>query len=372
MRKIVIDGRPFIKESTGIAVFLKCVVNSLSLNNNNTIYILLPQKIHSSINIIKNSNIHIIYCPLLRNTSLPRILWYFTKVPSIINKLNPDIYITPYPQLPFFISKKIIKFITIHDVVHLEFKSTMTFSNLIINKLLFISSLKRTNFIWCNSNYTKNKILEYYKYNPKNIFVGCSTDTIFYKKEIPIIIKEQILNKYNITNKFLLFVGTLEPRKNLRFLIEIMPQIYERTKTKCLIVGAKGWKNSDIYSLINSTNYPKEAIIFTGYISNEELVYLYNLADCYVSTSLNEGFGLPQLEAMLCGCDVISPANSAMIEIVESRGILIKGWNKDEWIEVITKKLETKNISKKNIDLSNYKWERIIEKWYHFINSKVN
>ena len=169
-----------------------------------------------------------------------------------------------------------------------------------------------------------------------------------------------------------MFVGTIEPRKNLSFLLHIMPEIYKRTGYKLLIVGAKGWQSSNLSSIINASDYPREAVCFTQYIGSEELIVLYNLANLYISTALNEGFGMPQLEAMACGCPVVSPHNSAMIEVVEKRGLTIKGWDKKNWVNQICGLLEDmkKIEAMKNPDISEYNWQDIIERVRHYIEEK--
>ena len=143
-----------------------------------------------------------------------------------------------------------------------------------------------------------------------------------------------------------------------------MPQIYERTGLQLLVVGAKGWKNSSLNSMMEENLCLQEIVRFTGFVTNDKLVELYNAAKCYISTSLNEGFGIPQLEAMSCGCPVISPHNSAMIEVVEGRGITIKGWEPKEWIDIICNVVSNPILleSMSHPDLSQFCWESIIKK----------
>ena len=94
------------------------------------------------------------------------------------------------------------------------------------------------------------------------------------------------------------------------------------------------------------------------------------MADLYVSTAINEGFGMPQLEAMFCGCPVVSPHNSAMIEVVSGRGVTIKGWDEKEWIDTVCELLnsEDKRNELKNPDISEYNWENIIRRVQGYID----
>lgn len=136
-----------------------------------------------------------------------------------------------------------------------------------------------------------------------------------------------------------------------------------------LIAGAEGWGKSDLKV---PDNVPEERIKFSGYIPISELVRLYNVADVYVSASLNEGFGLPQLEAMCCGCPVVSSHNSAMIEIVDGAGETVTGWNKSEWISTILKVAHNRDyyIARGLQRAEKYNWDLIIQQLVNYIDKK--
>jgi glycosyltransferase involved in cell wall biosynthesis len=162
-------------------------------------------------------------------------------------------------------------------------------------------------------------------------------------------------------------VGTLEPRKNLTFLLEIMPEIY-KAGYQLLIVGGRGWKNSSCFDIVSSDGYPKEANVFCGYVTNEELSDLYRMAECLVSASLNEGFGLPQLEALKCGCRVVTAHNSAMIEVAEGiqGAYTVEGYDQQTWIDAILKCCKEKK-EVKGSRLNCYDWNFVIEGLLEYI-----
>lgn len=356
---IVIDGRPFIKPLTGIGVFLQCFIKSLQKNENFKIYILLPAKLHPSVNINFKENVHVYFCPILGFSSIPRIIWFLFKVPFILYKLKPDLFISAYTAIPICKPSETKTLATVHDVVNIEYSETMSWINRFNSNLIFNYAIKKSDYLWSNSHYTKNKILEYYpKRKAKKIIVGLSVDSeTYHKLDIPKDEEIKIKQKYTIKEKFILFVGSIEPRKNLEFLLSLMPSLANKN-IQLLVVGGTGWKNSYIYNIVNNNPQIKASTIFAGYVTNEELAQLYNLANCYVSTSLNEGFGMPQLEAMFCGCHVICPHNSGMIEVVSGKGITIEGWEKDTWIKKI---LETIQKEKPQYNLTQYNWDVICE-----------
>lgn len=133
-------------------------------------------------------------------------------------------------------------------------------------------------------------------------------------RKLPLEAIEAYKKLSGIPDKFILFVGTIEPRKNLISLLnayEGLP-VSLRRAYPLLLVGGAGWLNSDIYERMASL---QEHVRSLGYVSDEELALLYNLATLFVYPSWYEGFGLPALEAMACGCPVLTSNQSALPEV---------------------------------------------------------
>ena len=370
---ILIDGRAFVRTSAGIATVLRCVLTTWGkLYPQDKMYVVLPKKMHKSMQGCQfPKNLKWVEPKSIVFKYLPNTIFLFMMTPFLIRRYHIDLYYSPVPTLPYFVPKRVKTVIEVNDVVNLEFAETMYLKNKLVNLLFFNRAIKNADVIWAISEYTKERI-EYYfpKRKCENIFVGCSVDKNLYRK-LNLTFDEilQIKNKYGIKNQFILFVGSLEPRKNLPFLLQIIPEIYSKTGIQLVVVGAKGWKNSDIRNTIENDAFPKESTIFCGYISNEELVELYNCADCFVSASLNEGFGLPQLEAFMCGCPVITAENSAMIEITQNKsgGMLIPNFVKQEWIDKIVSFVYSHSEVNPE-EYSEYNWDLIITRLNEYID----
>ncbi|MBI2444746.1 MAG: glycosyltransferase family 4 protein [Candidatus Magasanikbacteria bacterium] len=129
----------------------------------------------------------------------------------------------------------------------------------------------------------------------------------------------QILKKYSLPEKFILFLGTIEPRKNITALIKAFEQSQSAASdklpaTSLVIAGAPGWKNQAVYARARRSPY-RDRIRFLGYVSAEEKTALYRAADLFVYPSLYEGFGFPVLEAMAASCPVITSPRGSLPEI---------------------------------------------------------
>lgn len=371
MIKIGIDCRPLTMKPTGVSKYLADAIRAIhKFAPNIDMYLFSPKQFDRNTIELKGERIHVIVCPL---TGLNKyIVWFNTMFIYQCIKNNVDYVWLPFPDRPIYLPQKFKTIITVHDVVNIEYKHTQSESKLSSYRNMMIrQGIVKADYLWSNSNYTKRKIEQYYS-NRKSqkIFVGFSCSDDFQRIELSNSEVRNLKDKYGIKDQFLLFVGTLEPRKNLSFLLNVMEDLCkELPEIKLLIVGGRGWKNSDIFNIVNREGYPKERIVFADYIDNETLVKLYNIADCYVSTALNEGFGLPQLEAMRCGCRVVTAHNSAMIEVVEGRGVTVRGYDKKIWKESIIKSL---NSPKLCYDLSEYEWQNVITRFCKYLNLQNN
>lgn len=143
---------------------------------------------------------------------------------------------------------------------------------------------------------------------------------------------DSVRTRYHLPERFILTVGTLEPRKNLSFLIDAYRRYCSLNDGRwgLVIVGRTGW-NSDS----TSPSFPRGEIIRTGFVPQSDLVALYNLADVFVLPSLYEGFGLPPLEAMACGCPVIVSRRGSLPEVVGDAALFIDPENLDSLVSAL-------------------------------------
>ncbi len=212
--------------------------------------------------------------------------------------------------------------VTIHDITpivtpcyHFPFR---TWSN----RIFLPSVLHASEIIIADSRHTKQDICDVYGIEPEKIHViPLAADPQFHPVEEEIILKWQI--KKNLSFPYLLFVGTIEPRKNIETLIKAFEMIGDRFKDLHLVLsGCKGWNSEPIFEMLSTSPY-NTRIHWLDYVPYEELPMLYSGARAFVYPSWYEGFGLPPLEAMQCGTPVICSSSSSLPEVVGNAGILI-------------------------------------------------
>ena len=356
--KILVNGYNLRQTSTGIANVIINAVNAF-VENGISIELVVSPVISDE---IKSRLSEKIKLTIIGTGNSLR--WLMLDFPKYAKNVLCDFIWSPTPLLPNSIinlKKKVI--VTVNDFVSIEYRNTMTLKGRLITWLLEKNTIKKADCLWCISNYTKSKLEGYYQSRKcKEIFVGCAPDSNIKRIELEYEEKKVFLNKFKINKEYLLFVGSLEPRKNLSFLLKIFKELHTKHDMQLVIVGARNWGKTNLSEIINEDGYPKEDVIFTSFISEIDLMTLYSQASCYVSTSLNEGFGLPQAESMICGCPVVTAHNSAMIEVVENYGITVKEWNIQDWVNSIDYAIAHKKeiTDKQKIKAVSFNWSTII------------
>lgn len=161
-------------------------------------------------------------------------------------------------------------------------------------------------------------------------------------------INKDLKVNFELPKKFILCAGSIEPRKNLISLLKAYNNLDMSIKKeyKLILTGFKGWENQEIVSLINQN---KDYVNYLGYISDEELVAVYNLATLFVYPSFYEGFGLPVLEAMACGTPVVCSNTTSLPEVGGDAVVYCDPYNVDDIREKMETVLDDENLQKEMI-----------------------
>jgi glycosyltransferase involved in cell wall biosynthesis len=257
-----------------------------------------------------------------------------------------DLYLTPSCIIPALLPPKRCILI-LCDITGILFLEYHTLKVRLLTKLtkIAISKAKLTLTISENS---KNDIVSHFNVADHLVRVTYLAAAENFK----VIDNSAYLNdfriRHSLPDNYILFVGSIEPRKNLVGLIIAFDKIKTKIKHKLVIVGGKGWLNSEIYTLIKKKCI-ENRVIFTGYVSTEELVAFYNLADLFVYPSFYEGFGIPPLEAMACGTPVITSDTSSLPEVVGEAALKVAPKDTDALASSICRVLNDETLQNKMI-----------------------
>ncbi len=333
--KIAFEGQTIAKSNmTGIGCYALNIMKNviaLGLDNSYSINIFdFLGRNRSAENIAKS--ISIVNTEIRECKLLPYGL--YARYHSIFGNLPYEFYFGKKPDVThffnFIIPEKIKSktITTVHDMVFMLYPETMNSVNYEILRKHLARSCKEADAIVTVSQNSRNEISELMKVPIEKIYVTYNAvdKNVYYPRKD----KGMLNRKYCIDSPYILYLGTLEPRKNVSVLIKAFSAVSKKfSGLKLVIAGSKGWKSENVYKLVNELGLENK-VIFTGYVDEEDKPVLYSCAEIFVFPSLYEGFGIPPLEAMACGAPVISSNTSSLPEVIGDAGVQVDPVNEEQ------------------------------------------
>lgn len=303
--KIGIDARMY--RESGIGRYTRNLIYYLqNLDKENEYFILL-----------KKNDFGLLHLPDNFQKVLADFGWYGineqTKLPGILKKLKLDLVHFPHFNVPIFYSGKFV--VTIHDLIHQHFQmNRATTLNPIVYKIkqlgydkTFKNAVTKSTKILVPSNYVKNLLIGEWQTDEEKIVV--TPEAV--DDKVLSIANSLSRNERKIKVPYLFYVGNAHPHKNVEGLILVFLKLKEKYRELNLVLSGE---DHYFWQRIKS-EYKNSGIIYTGFVSDDELVTLYKNAVCFVMPSFEEGFGIPLLEAMACKCPVISSNAGSLPEV---------------------------------------------------------
>ena len=245
--------------------------------------------------------------------------WYNIKIPATLKKIKADVFVSPDGFCS--LRTNIPQCLVIHDLGFLYHPKTYKKEHVWFLRRNTPRFLKKATTIATVSEFSKNDIAKHYGITPHKIDVIYNgIKQVF--RPVSFSIKEAIKEKYTGGKEYFIYVGAVQPRKNLVNLLKAFSIFKKRLQSnmKLVVVGRLAWKNNEFLKLVNSYKYRSD-VVLTGYLPEEELVGLMASAYALVYPSLFEGFGVPVAEAMKCGVPVLTSEKTSMQEVAGEAGL---------------------------------------------------
>ena len=286
-----------------------------------------------------------------------KFLWSQIFLPySLYKKKDIDVFFSPAHYGPRFLPVPLV--VTVHDLAYLYFPNEFLKKDLYQLRNWTQYSIKKAVKVIAVSNTTKKDLINSYHLPENKIEVVYNG----YEKYLKVVSSKLKVNQTD--NPYILYVGTLQPRKNITTLIKAFQKINQiYPEYELIIAGKKGWLYQKIFEAAAEAGL-EDKVFFTDFISDNQLVYLYQNAFCLVLPSLYEGFGLPILEAMSYRCAVISSC------------LYFDPGNINDLVEKILKLRNSKTLRKEMIEkglerVKQFSWKTCAEKTLSVIKSAV-
>ena len=265
---------------------------------------------------------------------VPQKAWIRLGLPlHLLTHRRNDVFWSPAHYMPSYIGCNSV--VTIHDLAYEFFPDLFLPSDLYKLKNWTRTAVKRATSVIAVSAATKNDLVNLYNVSPEKITVvhnGYDADFFNLNGDS----NQSLLSNYSLApNSYILFLGTIQPRKNAIKLVQAFHLLKQAGyKGKLVIAGGIGWMADHTLSVIKDSPESSD-IVLTGYVNDETRKALYTNADVYVLPSLYEGFGVPAIEAMSCGAPVAVSDNSSLPEVVGDAGLYFNASDPEGMAEAI-------------------------------------
>lgn len=316
--RIGIDARNLIPSLTGIGRYVFEMCRQLE-GKGHEIFLYLPEEPSSPLPQWPGMTAHIgNYVG-----SIQRTIWGQTVLPRIAATDHLDVFWGPAHRLPLRLDSRVPRVVTIHDLVWLYAANTMRPQTWVAETILMKPAIRSACRIVTVSLATAAALREVVPEASDKIRVIYPGLTHLHGNKLDSSF-DGFAEKHAINRPYGLFVGTLEPRKNLPRLLEAYALLSEETRNKFLLViaGGQGWRLGDLRALISRLGI-QSSVRLTGYVSDADLADLYSNARFLAMPSLYEGFGFPIIEANAAGVPVMTSNSSSMPEVVGDAGLLV-------------------------------------------------
>src|SRR3989344_846723 len=318
---IAINTLSLNSTKAGMGNYIYNLVNTLAiLDKKNCYYIFVSERNKEFFRITQN-NFRIINLGDGVTKGLYRFIWEQFSLPRYLIKHRIDVLHSPGFVIPFFSKAKNV--LTIADMTFINYPKVHTLFKRAYFSLFMPISIRNADKVIAISESTRKDAINLVRVSPEKIKVihlAYGGEFILMdKKKARVFAK----TRYGIDSPFIIFAGMIEPRKNLTRLFMAFSEIKkEGIPHKLVIVGKKGWKCKEIFKSVDKLDI-LEDVIFTGFIPDGDLAVLYNAAEMLAYPCLYEGFGIPILEAMACGCPVMTSNVSSMPEVAGDAALLV-------------------------------------------------
>lgn len=371
--KIGLDIRNIGKKRTGDeVVFFNLAVQLARLDNQNQYFLFtdtndtqIIKSIAFDLGIENKSNFKIISL-----SALNRFTWNLFTLPRYLRDHAVDIYHTQYIT-PFFVSRKIKIITTIHDVSFRVFPRYIRFSDRFFLNMLIPLSLRRADKIIAVSKFTRDEIIRWYpRVSASKIEVAYNAiSENFFHEDCSFETLESVRKKYKLPSEFILYLGTMQPRKNIPALIEAYAQLRKKIPEIKLVIGGKKDGHNFDFGIDKKIKkyFLEKDVIFPGYIDEKDKPALFRLSCVFCFPSLYEGFGVPIIEAMASGTPVIASNIPAHKEIAGESALFFNPESskdlEEKLYQVCTDKTLQNSLKEKGeIQIQKFSWKKTAEK----------
>lgn len=367
MKKILIDLTQIPKEKVGVGVYAINTFSAIGDFDSNAHYYLLVQKDEVEFDCSKRENVTVLKLgSILYRKFFLRFFIEQIYLPYLIIKFKINILHSLHYSFPLisFGAKRVI---TIHDLTFFVYPKLHTiFKRYYFKFFISITKYLKTNLIFVSQSTSE----DYVKYIGRSLNCVATIPLATNITKIKSCSFKNINEKFHLKDGYVLFIGTLEPRKNIGGLIDAFAKISDKIDQNLVVVGKRGWYYNSIFETVDRFRL-NSRISFLGFVTEEEKKCLIEKCDVFVYPSFYEGFGLPVLEAITLNIPTITSSISSLPEVAGDAAILVDPTDIDNLSDTIydvltNEKLKQKLIINSKMQADKFSWKLTTKRTINF------
>lgn len=300
----------------GVSRYIRYLLTELAKQPGNHEYTVFVNG-HDVIQQLGATHPQIIYvsAPWPESRPATRVAWEQLQLPKLVRKHGIEVLHSPVNVLPEWVPPHCATVVTLHDLAFLRFPHVLTPAKRLYHRTFTVRSMQRANVLITASDSTKQDAHELLgiPYERMHTIYPCIEErfsNVVEDEEVRAFRERQ-----GLSDGYILYLGTLEPRKNITTLIDAYAQLRQKyaVREKLVLAGSKGWLYDAIFAKVRQLGVESE-VIFPGFVPDSEQVLWYHAASTFAYPSVYEGFGLPVAEALACGTPVVTSNVSSLPE----------------------------------------------------------
>lgn len=354
--RIGINGRFLAAKRTGVQRAAYNLIRALIDMDRENHYVLFTTEDQTQNPDWHHPNVTVVPSRIREGESLRNHFWEQFTLPKLAKKNHVDILHSPANLAPLFYSGKSI--VHIHDLCFIVNPQWFSFSFRTLYNFIIPRLARRAAKVITNSNNSRNDLLQFCGLSADRVSqVYWAVDDLFLKPSQPLPLDWQV-------DDYILYVGSLEPRKNIGTLLEAYEILRERNpqiKSKLVLIGGE----SPLFAEVQlKVKHYKEDVLFQGFVNDHALRDFYRNAQIFVYPSLYEGFGLPPLEAMASGVPVVTTLTSSIPEVVGDAALMVSPYDAEELAATMDRILRDADLRQRLIksgieQVRKFNWQRV-------------
>ncbi|RLC69773.1 MAG: glycosyltransferase family 1 protein [Chloroflexi bacterium] len=372
--RIGVDYTSAVRQGAGIGRLTRCIFQALAeIDHENEYRLFAAMGRGQSSNFptfqpSKLSNFRLKTIPLSDREL--NVVWHRLRLPLPVELITGpvDVFHSPDFTLPPVWRARAV--LTVHDLSFLRVPECFTGALRRYLERVVPRSVRRADHVIADSHSTKRDLVELLGTPAGKVTVIHSGVEPRFRPIVDRAALGPVRQRYDLPERFIISVGTLQPRKNFATLVEAFARLKSETgnwkpgarSLKLVIAGGRGWLYEEIFARVEALGLQGD-VLFPGFVADEDLPALYNLAEAFVLPSLYEGFGLPPLEAMACGTPVVTSNVSSLPEVVGDAGLMVEPADVESLAAAIERVLEDGGLRREMVQrglarAKEFTWER--------------